>query len=182
MISSACAISRPLEPDTGEDQSGAADSGHPQKEVLLQKKEPGQRQRRNRYSCSDVSWPPPNAGDHVGGRNAERYQGGLLPRIDRPQDEKNSREKCNQRQGDGAVAPTHLVACTAERRKSRDQSDRHNSAPDHARVGRKEVLQAVADDPKNSPQQKLGRTARIAMQLRAARLRRFDIAESPGSV
>src|SRR5713101_108211 len=98
MISSACAISSPLEPDTRQDQGGAADTRHPEKEVLLQKNEPGQRQRRNRYSCGDVSWPPPNAGDHVGGSNAERNQGGLLPRIDRPQDEKNSREKCKERQ------------------------------------------------------------------------------------
>src|SRR5229473_1908208 len=104
MISSACAISGPLEPDAREDQRGAADSSHPQKEVLLQKKEPGERQGRNRYSRRDVSWPPPNADDHVRGSDAKRNQGGLLPRIDRPQDEKNSGEKCNQRQGNGAVA------------------------------------------------------------------------------
>src|SRR5262249_14453935 len=156
MISSACAISSPLEPDTREDQSGATDSSHPQKEVLLQKKEPDERQRGDRYSGRDVSRPPPNADDHVGGRNAERNQGGLLPRIDRPQDEKNSGEKCNQRHGDGAVAPAHLVACTAERCKSRDQSDRHNRAPDRARVGRKEVLQAIADSPKERPTAEAG--------------------------
>src|SRR5260370_19419615 len=176
MISSACAISSPPEPNTREDQSGAADSSHPEKEVLLQKKDPGQRQARNRYSGGDVSGPPPNAGDHVRGSNAKRNQGGDLPRIDRPQDEKNSREKCKQRQGDSAVAPTHLVARTAERCKSRDHSNRNDRAPNRPRVGRKEVVQAIADHPKNSPQQKLGRAAGVAMQLRATRLCRFDIA------
>src|SRR5260370_34913087 len=103
MISSACAISSPPEPDTREDQSGAADTSHPEKEVLPQQNKPGQRQRGNRYSCGDVSWPPPNADDHVGGRNAERNQGGLLPRTDRPPADKPSGETCNQRHGHCAV-------------------------------------------------------------------------------
>src|SRR6266481_6068440 len=140
MISSACAISSPPEPDTGEDQSGAADSSHPEKEVLLQKNEPGQRQRRNRYSCGDVSWPPPNAGDHVGGGDAKRNQGSDLLRIDRQEDEKSGRKKCNERHGHRTVAPTNLVARPTERCKSRNQSDRNDRAPNRPRVGWKEVV------------------------------------------
>src|SRR6266849_3956076 len=105
MISSACAISSPLEPNTRQDQRG------------------------DRYSCGDVSWPPPNACDHVRGSDAKRNHGSDLPRIERPQDEKSGGEKCKQRQGDGAVAPTNLAARSTERRKSRNQSDRNDRAP-----------------------------------------------------
>src|SRR6266852_440475 len=158
MISSACTISSPPEPNACEGQRGSADAGHPQKEVLLQKNEPGERQRGNLYSCGDLSWPPPNADDHVRGSNAERNHGSALSRIDRPHDEKNGDEKCNQRQGDGAVAPTNLVGRPTQRCKSRNQSDRNDRAPNRPCVGRKEVVQAVADHPQNSPQQKLRRT------------------------
>src|SRR5713101_8081865 len=120
MISSACTISSPPEPNTRQDQRRAADSSHPQKEVLLQKNESGQRQRGNRYSCGDESRPPPDADDHVRGSNAERNHGSALSRIDRPHDEKSGGEKCNQCQRDSAVAPTNVVARPTQRCKSRN--------------------------------------------------------------
>src|SRR6267143_6302723 len=142
MISSASAISNPLEPDAREDQGGAAFASHPEREVLLQENETRQRQRGDGYAGDDISWPSPNADDDVAGGNDKRNEGGGLPWTDRPQHEKSSGEKCNQRHGHCAIAPTSLAARAAERRKSGDQSDRHNRAPDRACVGRKEVLQA----------------------------------------
>src|SRR5215468_4788556 len=151
MISSACAISDPPKPDACQDQGGTANAGHPEKEVLLQEYETGERQRRDGYSRCDVSRPLPDAGDDIAGSNDKRNQGSDLPWTDRPQDEKGSGEKCNQRHGQCAVAPTNLVACAAQRRKSCDQSDWRNRAPYRAAVGGKQVIQAIADHPENSP-------------------------------
>src|SRR6266700_8371742 len=145
-----------------------------------QQEEAGERERSDGKSRDHKASSQPETADDIGGGNQQRDEGSDRSRIGGLED-----GECRQAEGGECdrhreVAPRLHARLAQEPGQAGRGSDEHDDGPDRARTRRKDVGQAIADRPENSPQDQMRGGAAIAAQGRAAALRALDRRERLG--